>query len=540
MRKKIFHTKADNQRRAAVSSKKLTYGFTIVELLIVIVVIAILATIAVVAFTGVQTRAEESKLQSSLRSVDTQVRNDNTHTGSYPLQASGINEGKGLPVGGTTRFQYSSDGSSYCLTATSTKLLVKAFYISSTTGAIQEGVCPGHEGPEAGINPGNWSQVSGGDRTTCGIYSGKAYCWGNNFTGALGTSGGGNKSIPTAVTTSGVLAGKEVSSIVSSNTNGTSDSHSCAIATGAVFCWGYNSNGQLGTGGTVNTNAPAATVMTGALNGLSVSEIDTGGYHTCAIANAKAYCWGRNDYGQLGHAGVIGSTAYETQPVAVDTSGVLNGKTITKIATGFKSTCALADGQAYCWGMNDYGQLGNGLTTTSNVPVAVSTSGALAGKTVTDISSSGDGASNRTTCAVADGQAYCWGRGSDGIGNDSVTTSTTPVAVSTAGILAGKTVTDIDISGVTMCAVADGKVYCWGNNSFGQLGTGTTTTAPLPVAVDTTGALNGKSITSISMGRYHTCALSNGHSYCWGYNNVGQVGDNTTVNKLSPLLVATP
>src|ERR1039457_3347436 len=116
------------------------------------------------------------------------------------------------------------------------------------------------------------------------------------------------------------------------------------------------------------------------------SSIAAGDSQSCAIENGKAYCWGANPVGALGD----GSTASSSVPVAVDTSGVLAGKTLTQITTRAEDTCALdSTGAAYCWGLNDYGQLGDGSTVDpggySSAPVAVDTSGVLAGKIRTEM-----------------------------------------------------------------------------------------------------------------------------------------------------------
>jgi alpha-tubulin suppressor-like RCC1 family protein len=201
--------------------------------------------------------------------------------------------------------------------------------------------------------------------------------------------------------------------------------------------------------------------------------------HTCAIADGKAYCWGDNANGQLGT--YWGYGWFLSFPVAVDATGVLSGKTVTAISGGFLHTCAVADGKAYCWGFNIRGQLGNGTTTDSAVPVAVNTSGVLNGKTVTAV----DGGDYHT-CAVADGKAYCWGLNSGGeLGNGMNTDSNVPVAVSTTGVLNGRTVTAVGAGSSYSCAIADGWPYCWGSNSYGQLGNGTDTDSNVPVAVNT-------------------------------------------------------
>jgi alpha-tubulin suppressor-like RCC1 family protein len=111
-----------------------------------------------------------------------------------------------------------------------------------------------------------------------------------------------------------------------------------------------------------------AVVTSGVLSGKTITQIAAGGDHTCALDTAgKVYCWGDNDNGQLGN----NSTTNTSVPVAVVTSGVLSGKTVTQITGGYNTTCALADNRAYCWGDNALGQLGNNSTTDSPVPVAV-------------------------------------------------------------------------------------------------------------------------------------------------------------------------
>src|SRR5690606_14942183 len=151
-------------------------------------------------------------------------------------------------------------------------------------------------------------------------------------------------------------------------------------------------------------------------------------------------------------------------------------------------------GQAYCWGGGASGQLGNGDTNNSSVPVAVSTSGVLASKTVTAISAGGG-----HTCAVADGQVYCWGYGWDGqLGNGDTNNSSVPVAVSTSGVLASTTVTAISAGAGHAAVPADGQAYCWGGGGGGQLGNGDTNNSSVPVAVSTSGVLASKTVTAIS------------------------------------------
>jgi alpha-tubulin suppressor-like RCC1 family protein len=302
-----------------------------------------------------------------------------------------------------------------------------------------------------------------------------------------------------------------------------------ASAPGAV-AWGSNDAGQLGNAAAIDTQSatPVSVLTTGALAGKTVTAISSGTAHSCAVAGATAYCWGLNSGGQLG----TGNKTTSNVPVAVTATGVLSGKAVTAISAGFAHTCAIADGKAYCWGSGADGVLGNGGVADSAVPVAVA--GALAGKTVTAISA---GKSN--TCAVSEGRAYCWGYNANGqLGTGATTDSATPVAVSTAGALAGRTVTAVSVgtvSNTAACAIADSALFCWGSNTTGAVGDGSTTARLTPVAV--TGAIGAQAVTDVSVGGYTSCAVAGGKAYCWGLNEFGELGDNTVVNKTAPVAV---
>jgi hypothetical protein len=303
----------------------------------------------------------------------------------------------------------------------------------------------------------------------------------------------------------------------------------------------------VGNGNTTNQSSPVA--VAGVLAGKTVTSLTNstgtlsgnGGYdHTCAIAAGTVYCWGYNGSGQLGN----GNTTNQSSPVAV--AGTLAGKTVTTLTTRASGTCALAAGTVYCWGYNGFGQVGNGNTTNQSSPVAVA--GVLVGKTVTALShSSGTLSSNGGydhTCAIAAGTVYCWGYNLYGqLGNGNTTNQSSPVAV--AGVLVGKTVTSLTTRGFGTCALAAGTVYCWGYNGFGQVGDGGTTNQSSPVAV--AGVLAGKTVTVLiastgtlsgNGGYDHTCALAAGTVYCWGYNLSGQLGNGNTTNQSSPVTVA--
>jgi alpha-tubulin suppressor-like RCC1 family protein len=295
----------------------------------------------------------------------------------------------------------------------------------------------------------------------------------------------------------------------------------CAIETGQAYCWGPD--GQLGDGSMAAFGLPVAVDTTGALAGKTLVQVSAGDGFACALdTSGQAYCWGANDRGELGD----GNTVASTVPVAVDTSGVLAGKSLTQISAGQQHACALdTSGQAYCWGLNIYGALGDGATTDSSVPVAVDTSGVLAGKTLTKLAGG-----ETSTCALdTSGAAYCWGDNDLGeLGDGTTANSTVPVAVD----LAGKVLTSITggVDARTFCALdSTGSAYCWGFRN-----------SDVPTPVGTDGALAGKTLTQISTSGFHTCALDTaGAAYCWGDNYYGELGDGTTVNSSVPVAVDT-
>ena len=291
----------------------------------------------------------------------------------------------------------------------------------------------------------------------------------------------------------------------------------CAlVGPGSAMCWGSNTYGQLGDGMTDDRHNPAG--VTGIAD--RVVAISAGRHHACAVTIAgAALCWGRNEQGQLGD----GTTSNRSSPVPV--VGLSSG--VATISAGRSSTCAVtASGTARCWGGNVYGQLGNGTTTGSTTPVDVSglPSGAAA------ISVGGYHA-----CALlADGAVYCWGDNADGqLGDGTTTSHTTPMPVS--GLSSGGAAVSA-ARGAHTCAVrTTGAALCWGDNSGGQLGTGTTTDWPWPAGISS--LTSGVSV--ISGGVEHSCAVASGGAKCWGANTYWEIGDGTTVQKLVPTDVLT-
>jgi alpha-tubulin suppressor-like RCC1 family protein len=294
---------------------------------------------------------------------------------------------------------------------------------------------------------------SGGDSTCALTASGGVKCWGRNDAGQVGNGSTTDSPIPADVVglSSGVVA-------ISA-----SEFSTCALMSGGtVKCWGTNVEGQLGNGTVTYTPNPVPVDVTG-LSG--VVAISTGDLSSCALTSAGAvFCWGYNATGALGN----GTTTDSSTPVGV--SGLSSG--VVAISSGERNNCALTSGGGVkCWGFGVFGEMGNGANSTSLVPVDVSG----LGSGVSAISSGSEHA-----CAlIPGGTVQCWGANFSGqLGNGSTTNSNVPVTVS------GLTNASAISVGYSTCALTSvGGVECWGNNSTGALGNGTTTDSAVPVNV---------------------------------------------------------
>jgi len=327
--------------------------------------------------------------------------------------------------------------------------------------------------------------ISSGGSHTCAIRdNGAVSCWGGGANGELGNGDTLDRSIPTL--TSSLGANRTAVAISAGNY------HTCALLdNGSVSCWGYNSNGHLGNGGTANKNTPTLTSSFGA-NRTAIA-ISSGGSHTCAILDdGNVSCWGDNWAGQIGD----GTNVQRNTPTQTSSLGA--NRTAIAISSGGTHTCAILDnGAVSCWGYNPYGQLGNGITTGGHVKTPTLTSSLGTNRTAVAIS-----LGNTHTCAILDnGAVSCWGSGNDGeLGNGGTAIKYTPTLTNSLGV--NRTATAISSGGYHTCAILDnGAVSCWGNSGNGQLGNGgiNQVNEPLIRYYDTT--IIGQSTTTVVEGQ---------------------------------------
>jgi alpha-tubulin suppressor-like RCC1 family protein len=245
----------------------------------------------------------------------------------------------------------------------------------------------------------NFATISAGDGYVCGVVAGgAAYCWGDNSFGQLGNGSTTDSATPSAVT--GPLIFASVSA---------GGGHTCGVTTaGVAYCWGWNDRGQLGDGSTTNRSIPSPVA-----GGLTFTTIAVGGTHTCGIAgDGGTYCWGEDRADQLGLGtasgaqvcvvpGVPGAYPADTVPCRTQPALVSGSPHFVALSTGGAHTCALTgSGTAFCWGLNYYGQLGDGSSGQSSIPVEVT------GGLHFSFIASGD---DHTCGLTTNGLAFCWG-----------------------------------------------------------------------------------------------------------------------------------
>jgi alpha-tubulin suppressor-like RCC1 family protein len=367
-----------------------------------------------------------------------------------------------------------------------------------------------------------FSSVSAGTDFTCGVTPvGTVYCWGRDAGGSIGDGTGQNQSAPAAVSLPGGIRFDSVSA---------GQDHACGVARDrALYCWGSNASGQLGTGDAVARDVPAAVVAPLGAPAVRYTSVAAGAQFTCARSTSElVYCWGLNFDGQLGNAQNAGLNTPNTRPLEVQ------GGPFDVVSAFRGHACALTDvGFAVCWGNNTSGQLGRGGATSPGdvTPAQISGSrrfGAIA---------AGDG--HACGIGLLDSAAWCWGSNANGqLGTElggGATLSTFQVAAS-----GSRTFSTISAGEALACAVTPaGAGFCWGSNQFGQLGIGSNTAQPSPA--QPRAVSGGLSFRAIDAGAAHACGVTRENIvYCWGRPNDGLNLDANALGTGAPVIARAP
>ena len=341
------------------------------------------------------------------------------------------------------------------------------------------------------------ARIVAGGFSTCGLDDGSLVsCMGQEPQVGDGDTAQKAKPTPTA----GAIPFK---TLVTS-TSGNVQNHFCGVSTDAgIYCWGGNALVD-----TTGANAGLARTPTRLPSDRAWTQVSAGAAHNCALTSDQlAFCWGANNVGQLG---IRADTAARFSPTAV----YGDFKFLT-LATGSNHTCGITpDRSTLCWGLNSFGQLGDGTQTTRVAPTLV-----LGGITFQSV-----GAGEAFSCGLStDGKIYCWGA-LEGVG----------VMKSPHLYADARVYTSLSVGAFHACALTSaGGAYCWGNNQFGQLGDSTVTSRADPTTV-----VGGLSFKSISAGVAHTCGItSDGSVACWGLNVAGEQGDKAGALRTTPRFV---
>ncbi|MDX6276400.1 MAG: hypothetical protein QOJ72_528 [Nocardioidaceae bacterium] len=349
-----------------------------------------------------------------------------------------------------------------------------------------------------------WNSIATGGQHACGIRTGGSlYCWGANSFGQVGDGSTSPRTSPRRIGTShwlSVAAGRV---------------STCGIRSDRLlYCWGYNGFGGVGDGTTVDRTTPR---RVGSAHWLQVTVGQSG---TCGITTShKLYCWGNNDEGELATGD---DRLFTPVPRRVGTSS-----SWTHVTAGFFHLCATTDShRLYCWGYDAFGQVGIGADIASVAPPTV--------RTVTRVGTKSDwtmaAAGGEGSCGLrTGGRAFCWGSNADGRIGDGTTDDRSAPVQAGEDFAEWSTIATGDNH---TCAVSTHHALdCWGLNFVGQLGVGDTATRVTPAREDR-GFGDWK---TVAVGDSFSCGLrSNKQLYCWGLNDLGQLGVGSTTNHLAP------
>ncbi|MBT4761773.1 MAG: hypothetical protein HOO06_08770 [Bdellovibrionaceae bacterium] len=377
---------------------------------------------------------------------------------------------------------------------------------------------------------GSTKSMAVGDEHICALNAeGKVLCWGSGLGGRLGQGNVDDQGL-TSYPDEGVIVNLGPSGFATEIVAGRD--HTCALmASGDVFCWGGNSDGELGHGNILPIGDNEDPLGAGMINlGQKALSITAGQNHTCAIlVGGDSRCWGNGSNGRLGYNNVtnLGDGAGETPsfngPIPL---GAVTGVPI-QIEAGDSHTCVLlSSGKAKCWGYGFSGQLGNALNNTYGASAGIHNTASAPLVTLTNPIKQISANFNHTCALLTDGNISCWGVGTAGrLGYGDTSDVLDP---ETKGyVLSGEPAVQIATGRFHSCALlATGNARCWGLNNVGQLGLGHTTTVGDTASPTADVDLGGERVRSIYAGGNQSCAiLVNGHVKCWGGDGLfGEMG----------------
>jgi uncharacterized repeat protein (TIGR02543 family) len=394
----------------------------------------------------------------------------------------------------TQQFEYVIPGFEFSLGMTPTNQVYA--WGGNGSGQLGDGTTANNSTSTLIIFPGlqvgeTIEQISTGSAHSLAVTStGRLYAWGRNNIGQLGDGTTVNKLIPTLISFTGLEAGEMIEQVNASL------SYSIALTTnGRVYAWGGNGGGQLGDGTTVNKLIPTLISFTGLEVGEKIKHVSSIGNHNLAITtNDRLFAWGRNNAGQLGD----GTTVDKYTPTLITFTGLEVGETIEQISTGNSHSLALTtNGRVYAWGLNNEGQVGDGTTVNKLIPTLISFTGLEAGETIEQVSGGGGYSHALTT----NGRVYSWGSNFNGqLGDGTDLTRISPTLIAFTGLQAGETIEQVSGgNGLhSLVVTTNGRIYAWGRNAEGQLG------SPITLFISTPKFIDMSVTTTTLVNNYHT------------------------------------
>lgn len=366
-----------------------------------------------------------------------------------------------------------------------------------------------------GPPPPAFVEVATGGEHSCALTdAGVVYCWGRGQDGELGNGELGDSGVPVAVKSGLRFVDVTVG-----------ERHSCALAeNGLAYCWGWNPYFQRG-----NAHATDVALPVEVQGAKELRAIDAGWHHTCALTAAgEAVCWGYNRYGQVGNGTT--NTAFQAEPVA-------GGLRFASVSAGAWHTCGVArNGTTYCWGLNSQAQLG----AASDTVQALQPTPVAGGVRLVEVSAGW----NHTCGMTASGAAYCWGGNEFGqLGDGASAPDGLPGASRPNAVKGGTVFKHISAGVMHTCGIekASGNGHCWGHGTLGQLGNGNTVDHFLPqrIHLQPRGQHSSDRLRFQSLGAggaTHACGVSTDKAvFCWGTGAAGQLGNGGTGYSVLPL-----